>query len=785
MFSTLSSRCSAFSLALFISVLADSAQAVDWIKAREGMGPLHAAAASSSTYVLGGTFGDIWTSSDGATWTRRTTPTGISATINGAVYGGGRFLMVGELRCCTGPDASALVLTSLDGIEWTAVTTAPAGNARGLRAVAFGASRYVAVGSLGQILTSTDSVTWTSGSGGGSQNLKGIAFGGGVFVAVGDNRTVLRSTDGATWSAVSIPSTTGSNYEDVTHTGSQFVAVGDQGAVLTSPDGLTWTNRTFTAPQPNPNVNLGAVASGAGLIVAGDNLRVWSSPDGVTWTQRNLNWSGGEPNPSITTLTYGPSGGFVATGWTAGWGEGGTLHSSPDGLNWTKRTLTETRNLATAAFGNGVFCAAGSSGSVASSTDGIAWTNRNGLPITPNTNNTAFWRSMVMSSVSNVFVVAGNGIMTSPDCITWTSRFPDGLTGFAGVVEGLGLLVAVGARSPTTSSAQTIPTVAISNNGGSSWTTVEPGGEGFIQKVGFRPASAPGGALFVGAGGNATTGEILIYTSANGTTWTKQAPTGIAAPYNFFADLTYGNGSFVLVNGGNLWTSSNGVDWTAHGGGTSAYGVIYTGTKFASVGVSGVNFTSLDGVKWVGSNPITSHSLAGLAYSPGLDRLVSVGSSSIVYATANAAQSGRARYRLYHDGTKEHLYTTDTNEYQTLGTRGWTLEGVAHQALVNDSILDGTLPVALYRLYHPGILQHLWTTDRNEYDTLGNSARGWVPEGIDRYIMDRAVSGQTVPMYRLAHSVLPIHLWTTDINEYTVLATRGWVQEGIVGHVLP
>ena len=162
---------------------------------------------------------------------------------------------------------------------------------------------------------------------------------------------------------------------------------------------------------------------------------------------------------------------------------------------------------------------------------------------------------------------------------------------------------------------------------------------------------------------------------------------------------------------------------------------------------------------------------------------MAVSASVTAYATGSPSQSGTQRYRLYHDGTKEHLYTTDLNEYTTLGTRGWVLEGSAHQALINDSILDGTLPVALYRLYHVGILQHLWTTDKNEYDVLG--LNGWVQEGIDRYIMDRAVPGQTVPLYRLAHSVLPIHLWTTDANEYVVLKDRGWIQEGVAGHVLP
>ena len=29
-----------------------------------------------------------------------------------------------------------------------------------------------------------------------------------------------------------------------------------------------------------------------------------------------------------------------------------------------------------------------------------------------------------------------------------------------------------------------------------------------------------------------------------------------------------------------------------------------------------------------------------------------------------------------------------------------------------------------------------------------------------------------------------LHLWTTDANEYSTLASDGWSQEGIVGYVL-
>lgn len=140
------------------------------------------------------------------------------------------------------------------------------------------------------------------------------------------------------------------------------------------------------------------------------------------------------------------------------------------------------------------------------------------------------------------------------------------------------------------------------------------------------------------------------------------------------------------------------------------------------------------------------------------------------------------RYRLYNDFTKEHHFTTDANEYAVLGTRGWLQEGVAHKIYTGTAPVSGVTPTALYRLYNPGVLQHLWTTDANEYAVLGT--RGWLQEGLDGYILPAQAAG-TVPLYRLAYTALPLHLWTTDGNEYSVLNTRGWVQEGPIGYVIP
>jgi hypothetical protein len=139
-------------------------------------------------------------------------------------------------------------------------------------------------------------------------------------------------------------------------------------------------------------------------------------------------------------------------------------------------------------------------------------------------------------------------------------------------------------------------------------------------------------------------------------------------------------------------------------------------------------------------------------------------------------------YRLYTDVTKEHLYTTDAYEYVVLGGGIWPQEGVGFRLFPNTRPYNGTTPTALYRLYHAGIRQHLWTTDQNEYNTLPGS--GWTQEGVIGNLLPTAQAG-SVPLYRMALANPPLHLWTTDANEYAVLQTFGWIPEGIIGFALP
>ncbi len=168
--------------------------------------------------------------------------------------------------------------------------------------------------------------------------------------------------------------------------------------------------------------------------------------------------------------------------------------------------------------------------------------------------------------------------------------------------------------------------------------------------------------------------------------------------------------------------------------------------------------------------------------STGVTIVKSQGTGTIVNDDPPSTPASTSQYRLYSPITHEHLYTTDSYEYSVLGTRGWVQEGVAYRLWRETGSYGGAYAIPFYRLYHPGVLQHHWTTDWYEAGVLASGA--WTYEGIIGYLLPVQAAG-TTPLYRLNLAQPPLHLWTTDSNEYQVLTGRGWTGEGVVGYVLP
>ena len=146
--------------------------------------------------------------------------------LRAVTYGAGKFVAVGD---------EGVIVTSTDGTTWNEPASASASNLLG---VTFGGSQFVAVGAKGTLLTSPDGTTWTPRSVPVAADLQAVTFGHGVFVAVGWSLSILISSDGLTWTE----SYSGNGvWQDVAFTGNEFVAVNRVGGVALSADALTWT----------------------------------------------------------------------------------------------------------------------------------------------------------------------------------------------------------------------------------------------------------------------------------------------------------------------------------------------------------------------------------------------------------------------------------------------------------------------------------------------------------------------------------------------------------------
>jgi hypothetical protein len=315
----------------------------------------------------GGSDAAVWTSVDGATWSRAPDDGALGGPGNQVMRdvtaGGPGLVAVGRDSVAVGSEtyAVAAVWTSVDGFTWSRVAHDDGvfGRATGLpddifrmTAVTEGGPGLVAVGERGG---ESDQVEYS-----------------GAWIGDRAVGAAWTSVDGVTWSRVPHnPKVFGEwdedegpvsapmhglsvSMRDVTTGGPGLVAVGDvyrggwgtgRGAAWTSTDGVTWS----LADDHIEAVSVLAVtAGGPGLVVVGFATEtpipsalnetwmaaVWTSTDGATWSRvppqpEVLGGPGWQGMGAVTT--GGP--GLVAVGGSP---EGPTAWTSTDGITWSR-----------------------------------------------------------------------------------------------------------------------------------------------------------------------------------------------------------------------------------------------------------------------------------------------------------------------------------------------------------------------------------------------------------------------------------------------------------------
>lgn len=266
---------------------------------------------------------------------------------------------------------------------------------------------FVAVGASSTVLTSSDGITWTARTASGTWNGIDKRFGIWNIWSYGAGATGnATSSDGITWTVAARPGAFSkmvlrdsavAGTRHLQHDGTGVHSDSSSGFAAVGTAFKTDSTVIYNASSWNNQQIMLSVQGGAGNIF-------YSANGGATWTNIlssalfQVQWSFenlhiGIHSTSGLTYIYTPSGGTV-TGPNTGFAnntvvvkagslyfmfDNGTartnIYSSPNGVTWTSRTITST-TVGSIAFGNGVYVLVGASGNVQTSTDGATWTNR-------------------------------------------------------------------------------------------------------------------------------------------------------------------------------------------------------------------------------------------------------------------------------------------------------------------------------------------------------------------------------------------------------------------------
>ena len=243
-------------------------------------GQLWSAWGEGDRWIVGEKRKNFWLSTNrGMTWGRRQLPAPDLESEDSFVYD---MKKIGDKLVGVGQGGGVWVSENR-GDTWRASKV----GSRDLYAVAGNGSMYVAVGTAGSIVVTSDLTSWDSKNQ-GSNDILGVVWTGRRFVAVGDEGTLLISSDGGTWSRPTESGLADSDYlKDLVWTGSQLVAVGLNLGVFTSLNGYRWTRREIINPHTARPHLYGITWTGRELVVVGYQGLLYTSDDAETWTRHN------------------------------------------------------------------------------------------------------------------------------------------------------------------------------------------------------------------------------------------------------------------------------------------------------------------------------------------------------------------------------------------------------------------------------------------------------------------------------------------------------------------
>ena len=253
----------------------------------------------------------VITSNNGITWSASTNSMSVlSGTCSDMVYRTGRYVAAGSSSLNT-------LIYSDDGFTWSASTNGNSFAPSFASALATDGSKFIAAGDTTKIIVSDDGITWSASTNGNTlwttsfENGLCAAYGNGVWVMggggfVNPNR-MLYSYDALTWSASTNGNSVISNPVHITHDGSKFIVMGQTNSISYSYDGITWSAST--------NGNIIFTTAGRGIAVIIPQPSPTPTPTNTaTPTNTPSNTPTQTPTPTITdTPTQTPTNTSTAT----------------------------------------------------------------------------------------------------------------------------------------------------------------------------------------------------------------------------------------------------------------------------------------------------------------------------------------------------------------------------------------------------------------------------------------------------------------------------------------
>jgi hypothetical protein len=193
-----------------------------------------------------------------------------SNTLKCIAYGNSNYVAIGD---------SGTILTSTDLVNWSKQSSNTTSN---LIEIIWEDSQFIAIGDQGTIITSNNGKTWRVVKL-NARKLTSIAWGNNRFVVLDDGGSSAVSEDGVNWSLRMVDSTAylWASAAMMFHQ-NQFIAVTNYGMVFRSTDGIKWTYKTINHSYSFAAVTWGngkyvAIGYGSGLPVLA------SSVDGIDW----------------------------------------------------------------------------------------------------------------------------------------------------------------------------------------------------------------------------------------------------------------------------------------------------------------------------------------------------------------------------------------------------------------------------------------------------------------------------------------------------------------------